>query len=83
MMLQIAKSQVQIQEAKRVYPRETSLVVQGLRLCTPSAGGLGLIPDQGARSYMPQLSIFMQQLKSLWITTKTQCSQINKRYYFF
>ena len=83
MMLQIAKSQVQTQEAKRVYPRETSLVVQGLRLFTPSAGGLGLIPDQGARSDKPQLSIFMQQLKSLWITTKTQCSQINKRYYFF
>ena len=83
MMLQIARSQVQTQEAKRVYPRETSLVVQWLRLCTPSAGGLGLIPDQGARSYVPQLSIFIQQLKTLWITPKTQCSQINKSYYFF
>ena len=65
MMLQIATSQVQTQEAKKVYPRETSLVVQWLRLCIPSTGGLGLIPDQGARSYMPQLSIFMQHLKTL------------------
>ena len=27
----------------------------GLRLHTPSAGGLGLIPGQGPRLYMPQL----------------------------
>ena len=57
--------------------------VQWLRRWAPSAGGLGLIPDQGARSYVPQLSIFIQQLKTLWITPKTQCSQINKSYYFF
>ena len=63
MMLQIAKSQVQTQEAKRVYPRETSLVVQGLRLCTPSAGGLGLIPDQGARSPMLQVRAHTPLLK--------------------
>ena len=30
----------------------TSLVVQWLRLCAPHAGGLGLIPGQGTRSYM-------------------------------
>ena len=33
----------------------TSLVVQWLRLHAPSAGGLGLIPGQGARSHMLQL----------------------------
>ena len=40
----------------------TSLVVQGLRLCTPNAGGLGLIPGQGTRSPMPQLKVCMLQL---------------------
>ena len=34
---------------------ETSLVVQWLRLCTPNAGGPGLIPGQGTRFNMPQL----------------------------
>ena len=33
----------------------TSLMVQWLRLHTPNAGGLGLIPGQGTRSHMPQL----------------------------
>ena len=33
------------------------LVVQWLRLCAHNAGGLGLIPDQGTRSRMPQLKI--------------------------
>ena len=31
------------------------LVVQWLRLCTPNAGGMGLIPGQRTRSHMPQL----------------------------
>ena len=50
---------------------ETSLVVQWLR--APSARGPGSIPGQGTRSHMPQL-----RLKIIRITTKTQCSQINK-----
>ena len=33
----------------------TSLVVQWLRLHSPSAGGLGSIPPQGTRSCMQQL----------------------------
>ena len=33
----------------------TSLVVPGLRLCAPNAGGLASIADQGTRSHMPQL----------------------------
>ena len=32
----------------------TSLMVQGLRLHTPNAGGPGSIPGQGKRSYMLQ-----------------------------
>ncbi|TEA11165.1 hypothetical protein DBR06_SOUSAS7210085, partial [Sousa chinensis] len=40
-----------------------SLVVQWLRLCTPSAGGPGSTPDQGTRSHMPQLRVCMPQLK--------------------
>ena len=36
---------------------ETSLVVQRLRLCAPSAGDPGSIPGQGTRSRMPQLKI--------------------------
>ena len=39
------------------------MVVQWLRLCTPNAGGLGLIPSQGTRSHMPQLRIRTLQLK--------------------
>ena len=34
---------------------ETSLVVQWLRLCAPSAGGLGSIPDRDTRSHTLQL----------------------------
>ena len=30
----------------------TSPVVQGLRLCTPKAGGLGSTPGQGTGSHM-------------------------------
>ena len=41
----------------------TSLVVQWLKLRAPDAGGLGLIPCQGTRSYMRQLRAHMLQLK--------------------
>ena len=37
------------------YESGTSLVVQGLRLWAPSAGGPGSIPGQGARSHTLQL----------------------------
>ena len=49
---------------------QTSLVVQWLRLHTPNAGGLGLIPVQGTRSHKPQLKI-------PHVATKTWYSQIN------
>ena len=35
----------------------TSLAVQWLRLCTPSARGPGSIPGQGTRSRRPQLTV--------------------------
>ena len=56
----------------------TSLMVQWLRLHTPNAGGLGLIPGQGPRSDMPQLRVLMPQLKIPHTKIKTQYSQINK-----
>ena len=39
-----------------------SLVVQWLRLCSPNAGGLGLIPGQGTRSHRLQLRVLTSQL---------------------
>ena len=41
----------------------TFLVVQWLRIHTPNAGGLGLIPDQGARSPMLQVRAHTPLLK--------------------
>ena len=57
----------------------TFLLVQWLRLCAPNAGGLGLIPGQGARSHMPQPRGRMSKLKIPdaakipHAATKTQC----------
>ena len=34
---------------------------QWLRFCAPNAGGLGLIPGQGTRSYMPHLRVHRSQ----------------------
>ena len=64
-------------EANRVDPAKpslfskhkfvTSLVAQWLRPYAPNAEeGPGSIPGQGSRSHMPQLSVFLQQLKMLW-----------------
>ncbi|TEA37365.1 hypothetical protein DBR06_SOUSAS1910057, partial [Sousa chinensis] len=53
-----------------------SLVVQWLRLCAPNAGGLGSIPGQGTRSFMPQLRVHMLQLNIPHAATKTRHSQI-------
>ena len=38
--------------------------------CTANAGGVGLIPGQGTRCHMPQLSGCILQLKILNATTK-------------
>ena len=42
------------------------------------AGAPGLIPAQGARSHVPQLRVFVLQLKVPHATTKIQHRQINK-----
>ena len=55
-----------------------SLVVQYLRLCSPSAGGPSLIPWQGTGAHVLPLRVHMPQLKIPCAATKTQCSQINK-----
>ena len=56
----------------------TSLVVQWLRLCAPSAEGLGLILDQRTRSHMLQLNDpAWRHSKFLCAETKNQCNQIN------
>ena len=44
-----------VQAPLRKEAEGTSLEVQGLRSCTPNAGGPGSIPGQGTRSHMPQL----------------------------
>ena len=54
----------------------TSLVVQWLRLHTPSAGGWGLIPVWGPGFCMPKIRVCMPQPKILHAATKTQHSQI-------
>ena len=42
---------------------ETSLGVQWLRVCTPSAEGPGSIPGQGTSSHMPQRRACILSLK--------------------
>ena len=56
-----------------------SLVVQWLRLCTPNAGSLGLIPGRETHSHMPQRRVCMPQLKIMHAATKTWCSQVNNK----
>ena len=56
----------------------TSLVVQCLSLCAPSAGSPGSIPGQETRSHMPQLRIHTWQRKIPHAATKARRSQINK-----
>ena len=58
-----------------------SLVVQWLRLHAPSAGGLGSTPGQETRPHIPQLRVYMLQVKISHTANKTRHSQINK--YFF
>ena len=61
----------------------TCLVIQWLRLCTPNAGGTGLITGQGTRSHKLQLRVHTPQLKIPCAATKTCCSQINTQIYIF
>ena len=50
----------------------TSLEVQWLRLCTPNAGGPGLIPGQRTRSHMPQLRVPTLQVKIPHVAMKIE-----------
>ena len=58
-----------VQAPLRKEAEGASLVVQGLRFCTPNAGGPGLIPGQGTRSHMPQLKIPHAATKSVDLRT--------------
>ena len=53
-----------------VHLRETSLVVQWLRLQAANAGGLGSIPSQETRSHILQLRVCIPQLKILHAASK-------------
>ena len=48
----------------------TSLVVQWLKRHAYNAASLGSVPGQGTRSYMPQLSVLMLQLKNSYAVAK-------------
>ena len=71
----------------RITDYGNSLVVQWLRVGTPSAGGPTSIPGQGTSSHMPQpgkkkkKKIHMPPLIR-WTATKTHCSLISKNKYF-
>ena len=54
--------------------KQTVLVVQWLRVCSPSAGDPDSLPGQGTGSHMPQLRV-------LCAPTNTWCSQINFKNY--
>ena len=49
MFFNSAAEKIIILNGKILKKNRTSLVVQWLRLCTPSAGGSGLTPSQGTR----------------------------------
>ena len=57
----------------------TSLVVQLLRYCTPSAWGPGSIPCQGTVAHMLHLRACVPQPKTPHTTAKTRDSQINTK----
>ena len=57
----------------------SSLLVQWLRLHAPHAGGLGLIPDQGARSHMPQLRAHKLQWRTWVLQPRTGTAEKRER----
>ena len=56
-------------EQQQQIDAKISLMIQWLRLCTPNAGRLGLIPGQGIRSCMPT-RVGILQLKILNAASK-------------
>ena len=53
-----------------LFKKGTSPVVQWLRFCAPTLGGLDLTPGQETIPYMPQVSVHMLPLKVLNTTAK-------------
>ena len=62
-------------ECSQTESIRASLVVQGLRLQVPNAGGPGLIPGQGTRSRMLQPRLPMTQPKIPHAAIKTWQNQ--------
>ena len=65
--------------ANKTRHRGTSLVVQGLRIQVPSAGGLGLIRGQETRSHMLELGPGTAKIKIIVNKKKrptSACSQL-------
>ena len=58
--------------------RGASLAVQWLRLCTPNAGGAGLIPGRGTRILHATWSRLKKKKKKKKDTYTTQGSRFNK-----
>ena len=55
LLFPLSKLELPVEENKENYFRGTSLEVHWLRLCAPSARGLGSVPGQGTKSCMLQL----------------------------
>ena len=64
-----------LKEYNQTESIRASLVVQGLRLQVPNAGGPGLIPGQGTRSHLLQPRLPMTQLKIPYAVIKTWQNQ--------
>ena len=62
---------------KNASPRASLLVFPVAKTPRSQCRGLGLIPDQGTQSYMPQLSVRVTtQLKISHATTKAHAPQL-------
>ena len=53
------------QNRNEVSPHTCPLVAQGLRICTPNAGGTGATPDQGTK--IPHATWCSQQINKMHI----------------
>ena len=76
-ILKIQKSIKRYWKLATVTLEETSLGIQWLRIFAPNAGGPGLIPGQGTRSYMPQQSSHAMTIRAHMLQLRPS-SQVNK-----
>ena len=65
-------------KALQLKCRGSSMVVQWLRLCTLNTGGLVSMSGQETRSHMPQLRVYMPQLKIPCAGRPCPTKQINR-----